>query len=84
MASLSLITEHGWYFTLRIMRPDQVVSTLFTFEVLKQCDQMVVGIDNIHRQCMFLVKKIKIENGSKKIFVIIPKCAKIMNVFFCE
>ena len=28
------------------MRPDQVVLTLFTFEVLKQCDQMAVAIDN--------------------------------------
>ena len=28
------------------MRPDQVVLTLFTFEIFKQCDQMAVAIDN--------------------------------------
>ena len=54
------------------MRPDQVVLTLFTFEVLKQCDQMVVAINNAR----FSQDNKKIENGSKQTFVVIPKSVK--------
>ena len=31
---------------LRIVRPDQVVLTLFMLEILKKCDQMAVAIDH--------------------------------------
>ena len=44
-ASLQLINMDGIFSLLRIMRPDQVVLTLFTFEIFKQHDQMVVAID---------------------------------------
>ena len=53
------------------MRPDQVVLTLFTFEIFKQCDQMAVAMEvrsdgGGYGQCMFLVKIIKryIEDGN--------------------
>ena len=39
---------------------------------------MVVAIDNAH----FSKDDYKIKNGSKKTFAIIPKCVKIVNVFF--
>ena len=38
----SLINMHGWV-RLRTMRPDQVVLTLFVFEIFKQCNQMAVA-----------------------------------------
>ena len=72
--------DGSYHFALRIMRPDKVVLTLFTFEIFKQCDQMVVTINN----ALFSQNNYKIENGSKKTFTIIPKSAKVANVFFRE
>ena len=46
-----LINMDGYRYniTVRIMRPDQVVLTLFTFEIFsKQCDQMAVAINNVY------------------------------------
>ena len=63
------------------MRRDQVVLTLFTFEIFKQCDQMAVIVSTMH---VFSQNNQKIENGSKKTFVIIPKSAKFVNVFLRE
>ena len=49
--SLHLIWQPGSLInidvTLRTMRSDQVVLTLFTFEIFKQCNQMSVAIDNV-------------------------------------
>ena len=70
--------DGSYHFALRITRPDKVVLTLFTFEMFKQCDQMVVAINN----ALFSQNIYKIENGSKKTFAIIPKSAKVANVFF--
>ena len=38
--------DGSYHFTLRTMKLNQVVSTIFTFKIFKQCNQMVVVIDN--------------------------------------
>ena len=45
-------------------------------------ETFIVYILVVNVKCTFLVKIIKIENGSQKTFSIIPKSAKLMNVFF--